>query len=162
MAVSYSNRVYKQYSWGDMKISVAGNITKGVVGISYGASKQKFIYAGKNGKPQKVLSSGIKDYRGSITVLHSTFEYLQSISPTSDVLDISNFSIIVVYELLELKVGGYTGVSRSAGIKDIGGNLTTEVIEGCSISGFNVGYSQGQRFSSITLPFIYTNLNKVY
>jgi hypothetical protein len=126
----------RQYSWSDVKIVVLGRTLTGVQGIEYTRSVEKEYVYGRGSKPL-AIQTGNESVEGTLMLLQSELEQLtvaaKTINPTYSILDIQ-FDIVVSY---------------GEGI-----NSVTDVISGASITEYNKGLEQNDKYAEIELPFM--------
>lgn len=124
----------KEYEWSDITAVVAGRPVTKIRAISYTKKQEKEALYAKGNKPHSI-QRGNKSYEGSITLLQSELEALETASG-GDALDVQ------------------TDILVSYGNPSKGGVIVTDLIRGFEITEIPKGMNQGDKFSEHELPGI--------
>ena len=131
-----------EFTWSDMSFSVFGGTVIGIRELTYMKKQDKEpIYAAGN-EPYDI-QKGNKSYEGSMTLLKGEFDKLLKASKTAgfdDVLDLPGFPVTC----------SYSNDTR----------ITTDKLLNIHFTQFNDGSKQGEKFIEVSLPFIFTRLQK--
>ena len=133
---------YDQYAWCDIEVVMQGRKITGLRGISYKESQEKEAIYGAGSEPI-AIGRGNKSYEGEIKLLQSEYEALVRAAGTGNgVLDLRGFDIVVAY------------------VPEDSAQILTDIIKYAEITEAEKGWSQGDKFIEISLPFIALGVDK--
>lgn len=131
----------KQFRWADISLSIFGATLKGIRRVTYEVEQDdEFIYAA--GDEPVEIGSGNRKYGGEITMLKSDFDSLVKAAQAAGYTDVLGLRFPVT-------------VSYSNDTKK-----TTDVLISAKFNKYNDGMNQGDKFSEISLPFMFTSIKK--
>lgn len=136
----------REFEFADIKVSVLGVELSGLRGLTYKKSWEKEEVYGAGNEPKSIQRKN-KKYEGTLTLLKSDVDILNSAARTAgydDIVDVpgSNIHITCVY------------TPKSAQI------LRTDTCLNCEFTEFEDGQKQGDSFKEIELPFIFLKLKQ--
>ena len=134
----------REFEYADIKVKTLGAELDGFRGVSYKKSQEKELVYGAGNKP-KAVQRGNKKYEGSLMMLKSDFDALNTAAVASGYADITdvpgkNINITVLYQ------------------KDGNPLIQTATFLNVEFMEFEDGMKQGDKFKEISLPFICLNI----
>lgn len=132
----------KEYEWSDLTVIMAGRLVTKIRALSYTKKQEKEALFAKGNKPHSI-QRGNKTYEGSVTLLQSELEALET-AAGGDALDAS-FDIIASY-----------------GNPMKGDVIHTDLIKGFEFTEVPKGMTQGDKFSEHELPGIALDIKNNY
>lgn len=125
-----------EFAFKDIRVRLLGRDIVGLQGITYKKTVEKEFVYGRGSKPLGV-QHGNKKVEGTLSILQSEFEALQTAiktaNPTADITDVT-FDIVNTY-----------GDGLAA---------VTDTILSASITEYEKGMAQNDKFKVIELPFL--------
>ena len=125
----------REYQWSDITIAVGGRIIDGARAIEYKDSKEKEALYGKGDQPVSIQHGNVS-HEGSLTVTRSEYQSLRD-AGNGTILDMQ-LDITVCY-----------------GDPAKGDLMKTDKLIGVEFTEEPDSYSQGDKFSTHALPFIF-------
>lgn len=132
----------KEYEWSDLIVVMAGRPVTKIRALSYTKKQEKEALFAKGNKPHSI-QRGNKTYEGSVTLLQSELEALET-AAGGDALDAS-FDIVAAY-----------------GNPLKGDVIQTDLIKGFEFTEIPKGMSQGDKFAEHELPGIALDIKNNY
>jgi hypothetical protein len=129
----------REYEWADLTLILGGRDVVGFRGITYTPKIEREALHAKGREPRGI-QSGNKTYEGEIVMLQSEFEMLVAAAPNKDIFNLSLDGLLCY------------------GNPSTGDALLYDRIEGLRFTEGSKQWTQGDRFSEITLPFIATGI----
>jgi hypothetical protein len=129
----------REYEWSDLTIVIGNRDITGIRAVKYKEKLEAEALHAKGRKPHSIQTGNI-GYEGEIAVTQSEYEALVKAGGGS-VLKLRNLTAIV----------GYGNPSN-------GDALITDALKGIQITEGGKEFKQGDKFSEITLPFMFTDL----
>lgn len=131
----------KQFRWKDMSVSLFGTPVAAIEELTYDVEQdQEPLYAA--GDKPIAIQTGNRKYTGNLVLLKSAFDALNIAAQTAGYRDILDVSFPIT--------AAYTNDTR----------ITTDVLLNCNIGKYNDGMKQNDKFNTITLPFMFTDIRK--
>lgn len=123
----------QEYAFEDIRVNILGRELEGIRGVEYGANKEHFNIHGRGNKPVS-MGKGKKDAEpGTLTILQSEFEAIQSALPRGkDPTDIDPFPMVISYA-------------------PEGGVVVTDIVPNCRVNRYKKGMSTEDGFMTIVL-----------
>ena len=137
----------REFEFADVKVALLGANLSGLRGLTYKKKQAKeSVYA--QGNQPKAIQKGNKEYDGTLMLLKSDYDKLDSAAIAAGYEDITD----VPYKDITL-----TCVYQN---KD-DAKLSTENLIGVAFTEVEDGMKQGDKFKEISLPFIFLRKTKV-
>lgn len=135
----------REFEFADIKVSMLGTELSGLRGLTYKKSQEKeLIYAA--GNQPKAIQRGNKKYEGTITLLKSDFDLLNTASRAAGYEDITDVP------------GRLINITCLYQKSDDGLQLKTDSLQNVEFSDYEEGMKQGEKFKEISLPFMFLRL----
>lgn len=135
----------REYEYADIKVAILGKEVSGLRGLKYKKSQEKEVVYAQGNQP-KSIQRGNKKYEGSLMLLKSD----------SDTLNLA--AIAAGYEDITDVPGKLVSITC---VYDQGnGGVAVDTCINCEFTEIEDGMKQGDKFSEITLPFIFLRLKK--
>ncbi|MFQ3578530.1 MAG: hypothetical protein SNJ71_00135 [Bacteroidales bacterium] len=138
MAIHFNS---KEYSWANVSVVLFGRPVTGVRGIQYKSNKEKeLLYAA--GEDPHAVQHGNRNYTGTLMLLQSELDALNASAQKAgyqDILDL-DFDIVVSYKA--------------------GSKMKKDIIKFASISEFEEGMKQNDKYAEINLPFVFIGIKR--
>lgn len=136
----------KQFEFADIRVSILGASLTGLRGIEYTNKQEKEAVYGAGNEPLSI-QRGNKDYSGTLTVLKSDYDAMNTAARAAGyagIIDVpaKDISLTVVYQ--------GNGSQR----------LQTDILIGLEFTDASDGMKQGDKFKEIELPFIFLRLKQ--
>jgi hypothetical protein len=132
----------KEFAWKDMSFSVFGGTIIGIRELTYKKRVEKDLIYAAGDEPYDV-SRGNKAYEGQMTLLKGEFDKLHKAAQDAgydDITDLPGFPIVC----------SYSNDTR----------VVTDKILKAEFTELSDGAKQGDKFIEISIPFIFTKLQK--
>lgn len=137
----------REFEFADVQVTVLGVPLSGLRGLTYKKSQEKeLVYA--QGNQPKAIQRGNKKYEGTLMLLKSDFDELNSAAIASGYEDITDIpgkeiNITCVYQKT-----------------DDAGKLSTDTLLNAEFTEYEDGMKQGDKFKEISLPILFLRLKK--
>lgn len=137
----------REFEFADIKVSALGVELTGLRGLTYKKSQEKEHVYGAGNQP-KSIQRGNKKYEGTLTLLKSDLDVMNTAARTAGYEDISdvpgtNINITCVYQ------------------KSDTGRLATDSCINVEFTEWEDGMKSGDKFKEVNLPFIFLRLKQV-
>lgn len=130
----------KQYGWCDLSATVGGRILSGLTAIEYKESVEKDYLYGRGCKPHGIIS-GNRSFEGKISIWQSELEAMTRDAQDKDVLKLE-FPITVAY------------------VPHDGGQIVTDILQGCQFTEIPKGMNQGDKNKIIEMPIMFIGVKR--
>ena len=135
----------QEYAWEDIEVVVAGRLVVGIQAISYTSRKVHENVYGRGAKPV-AITRGKEEFEGSITLLQSEVEALQSaLEKGKNLTNIAPFNVSVAYTpngegdlVVDTLIGcRFNEIAKSHGTEEM--NMIVEL----PLTVFDIQYNSG-------------------
>ena len=142
---------FGEYSWKHITLNLGGVPITTLQNISISQSVDKrYIYGERD--ESSTITSGRVQTSGTLTILQSDFELLNSVIPALKVLNINKFVIVILF-----KQKPYAKEIATKGI-DKYLAISTYTLTGVSFTNWDFSFNQGDMNTTVRLPFIASRL----